>query len=158
VTISLLISLTGNGTTSGLNEFNTCFDYTPLDNFIGLDFLTVQVCDNGVPSLCDSALLVINVRPRFIIPQAISPNGDGLNDTWFIDGIENYPNNTVTIFSRWGDVVYKVSGYDNTNILWQGEFLNGKDTENSEVPDGTYFYEIQLNGKSKISGFVVLKR
>ena len=134
---------------------DTCMDYESYST--GKDEIIVTVCDNGIPSRCDSAIVYIHTLPRLIIAQGISPNGDGINDTWIIAGIERHPINTVTICSRWGDVVYKVQDYDNVNVVWKGE-VNIGSTSDSKAPDGTYFYMIELEDGSKISGFVVLKR
>lgn len=65
------------------------------------------------------------------IYNTFTPNGDGANDTWHIDNIEDYPNNTVRIMNRWGDVVYEAAPYNNE---WDGT-RNGK-----ELPEGTYYY------------------
>jgi gliding motility-associated-like protein len=134
-----------------------CFNYTPVSGFLGREILSATVCDNGVPSLCDAVIIVMNVIPRFIFSQVISPNGDGINDTWTIGGIERFPDNRITIFSRWGDVVYKAKGYDNVNVYWNGDYNNGKSSSGS-CPDGTYFYIIELGNGSKLTGFVVLNR
>ncbi len=84
--------------------------------------------------------------------QGISPNGDGKNDVWLIPGIEQYPNNVVQIFNRWGNLVYEQKGYTN-NDPWTGQW-NGK-----ELPDGTYFYLIELgNNAGRLSGWVVVQR
>jgi len=131
-------------------------DYTPTD-IIGRDKVVVTVCDNGEPSLCDSVTIIINVVPKFIISHAMSPNEDRINDTWLIGGIERHPRNTVTIFSRWNDLVYKAQGYDNNNVVWKGEFNNGSGS-NNKAPDGTYYYIIELEDGSKLSGFIILKR
>ena len=50
-----------------------------------------------------------------------SPDGDGNNDFWTINGIEEYPNNTVMIFNRWGDMVFKIDNYDNNSNVFYGE-------------------------------------
>jgi gliding motility-associated-like protein len=105
--------------------------------------------------MCDTVLITMNVVPRFIFSQVISPNGDGINDTWVFGGLERFTNNKVTIFSRWGDVVYKANGYDNVNVVWNGEFNNGK---SGIVPDGTYFYIVELGNGSKLTGFIVLNQ
>jgi gliding motility-associated-like protein len=99
----------------------------------------------------------MNVVPRFIFSQVISPNGDGINDTWVIGGIERFPDNKVTIFSRWSDVVYQANGYDNVNVFWNGDYNNRKSSKGT-APDGTYFYIIELGNGSKLTGFVVLNR
>ncbi len=133
-----------------------CLDYTPSD-IIGRDKIVVTVCDNGEPPLCDSVVVIFNVVAKFIITQAMSPNEDGINDVWLIGGIERHPRNTVTIFSRWNDLVYKAQGYDNINVVWKGEYNNGHQS-NNKVPDGIYFYIIEMEDGSKLSGFIVLKR
>jgi gliding motility-associated-like protein len=85
----------------------------------------------------------ITVLEDFVVTvmNLITPNGDGFNDTWVIDGILNYPKNSVMIFNRNGQEVYQKNGYDNT---WTGTF-NG-----AELPDGTYYYVLTFEGSDKI--------
>lgn len=73
------------------------------------------------------------------IYNGFTPNGDGANDLWIIDGIEQYPTNTVYIFNRWGDKLWQQDGYDNVNTVWDG--ANG---DGAKVPIGTYFYVISI--------------
>ncbi len=77
--------------------------------------------------------------------NGITPNGDGNNDFWTIGGLELIKDNTVSIFNRWGDLVWATSGYNNITEgkVWKG--LNGK---GKELPDATYFYVIEANGKT----------
>jgi gliding motility-associated-like protein len=147
------------GGTSGatISDKDDCIDYLSAGSFVGKDKLFVKVTDNGTPPLSDSAIIIINVHPTFIISQGISPNNDGVNDVWLIDGIERHPDNAVTIFSRYGDIVYKIKGYNNTTIVWKGEYNTGQKS-NSEAPDGTYFYLIEIANGPKLTGFIVLKR
>lgn len=88
-----------------------------------------KVMDDEIP---DSGLVVYN---------GISPNGDGRNDFFFLKGIENYPDNTVEIYNRWGVKVYEAKGYNNTNIRFDG-YSHGRATVNKGrlLPTGTYFY------------------
>ncbi|MCB9225196.1 MAG: gliding motility-associated C-terminal domain-containing protein [Crocinitomicaceae bacterium] len=65
------------------------------------------------------------------LPTAMSPNGDNLNDTYFIKGIIAYPDNSLIITNRWGNVVYKVEDYDNS---WNGVNMKGEN-----LPEGTYY-------------------
>ncbi|WP_143592103.1 T9SS type B sorting domain-containing protein, partial [Tenacibaculum holothuriorum] len=76
-----------------------------------------------------------------------TPDGDGNNDTFVINCIENYPNNTLEIYNRWGNIVYKKVKYDNT---WRG-VSNGRATfiEGDKLPVGTYFYILNLGDGSK---------
>ncbi|MFN8348035.1 MAG: gliding motility-associated C-terminal domain-containing protein [Spirosomataceae bacterium] len=69
------------------------------------------------------------------IPNGFTPNDDGTNDTWEIAGIREYPNCTVEIFNRWGNVIYSNKGYETP---WDGKW-NGE-----TVPVGTYYYQIYL--------------
>ncbi|MEM1324016.1 MAG: gliding motility-associated C-terminal domain-containing protein [Bacteroidota bacterium] len=85
------------------------------------------------------------------IYSGFSPNGDGTNDTFQIPGIENFPNNKVCIFNRWGNQVFCTDGYTNLTA-WDGTW-NGKD-----LPDGTYFYLIDDGAGRKLSGYVQLNR
>src|SRR5690606_26513449 len=80
--------------------------------------------------------------------NAFSPDGDGKNDTWIIKNIDLYPQNTLTIFNRWGDEVYRAQGYSNSKA-WDGGSLN----------PGTYYYvlQVQVNGQSKTyKGFITM--
>jgi gliding motility-associated-like protein len=69
--------------------------------------------------------------------NTISPNGDGKNDKWIINGIEDYPNLEVIIFNRWGEVVYSKQNYANE---WTGTNNKGE-----ELPSGAYYYHVTLN-------------
>ena len=82
--------------------------YTPATDFTGEDQFTYILYDiNGI-AISDTAIAVITVvpddaRPEVVIYNGITPNGDGRNDGWIIDGIEEYPDNEVLIFNRWAD-------------------------------------------------------
>ncbi|MBN8678467.1 MAG: gliding motility-associated C-terminal domain-containing protein [Chitinophagales bacterium] len=120
----------------------------------GMDTLCVQLC-NALDE-CANFFLIVQVTTAMSdslqVYQGISPNGDGKNDVWLIPGIEQYPNNVVQIFNRWGNLVYEQKGYTN-NDPWTGQW-NGK-----ELPDGTYFYLIELgNNAGRLSGWVVVQR
>jgi len=75
---------------------------------------------------------------------------------FFIEKIENYPDNSVEIFNRWGQLVYKTNAYNNTSNAFNG-ISQGKGTftKNDELPEGTYFYVIKY--KKPISGMVKQK-
>jgi gliding motility-associated-like protein len=85
-----------------------------------------------------------------VIPNTFTPNGDGVNDTWNIKNMDNYPNSSVNIFNRWGQKLYTSIGYP---IPWDGKY-NG-----SALPAGTYYYIIDpKNGHGVISGWVAIIR
>ncbi|WP_335967248.1 gliding motility-associated C-terminal domain-containing protein [Galbibacter sp. PAP.153] len=95
--------------------------------------------------------------------NAITPNADGVNDFFKIQGIECYPNNTLEIYDRWGILVYKKNNYDNQSNVFSG-YSDGRSTIEREesLPTGTYFYVLkyqigQSNMKSK-SGYIYLNQ
>ena len=83
----------------------------------------------------------INLACYIKIWNAVSPNGDGSNDFFYLEGIDCYPNNTVEIYNRWGVKVFETSGYDNISKLFTG-YSDGRATisRNELLPTGTYFY------------------
>jgi gliding motility-associated-like protein/uncharacterized repeat protein (TIGR01451 family) len=82
-------------------------------------------------------VIVYVVKP-IIVPNVITVNGDGVNDTWEIENIHGYPNSIIEIYNRWGNLVWKAEGYPKN---WDGtNFRNGE-----VLPDGTYFYIIHLH-------------
>ncbi|WP_047790799.1 gliding motility-associated C-terminal domain-containing protein [Tenacibaculum mesophilum] len=90
-----------------------------------------------------------------------SPNGDGVNDFWEIKGIEEHPNNIVTVFNRWGDMVFQMKEYDNQFNVFRGVANKLTGMGGDKLPAGTYFFSIKISteGKSKeTKGFLVLKR
>ena len=157
--ISNIAHIQGAGTyeTSLANNLLS-FEYTPDLLSKGEHIISITVCDNGLPVLCDTVTNVLTVGQEDVFPyQAISPNGDGLNDYWVIRGIEHYPNNVVHIFDRWNNMVFSLEGYNNNDVVWQGEANHGL-TKN-DLDDGTYYYKLQLGPEgSVLSGMVIIKR
>ena len=137
------------------------FTYTPSSAFTGQDEFTYRICDNQTPALCAEAkgTVVVSATGTLQIPKGFSPNGDATNDQWIIPGIRAYPDNTIKIFNRWGNIVYQAQGYDNINTVWQGQATRGMSLGSSQLPDGTYFYVLDLNNQGKpLNGYIILKR
>ncbi|CAM1349409.1 Gliding motility-associated C-terminal domain-containing protein [Tenacibaculum ascidiaceicola] len=103
--------------------------------------------DNGIPDYLDP-----NTKPCGTPYNIMTPGSDGDNDIFFISCVDRpeYSNNTVEIFNRWGNTVYKASGYNNRDIVFKG-ISNGRTTINvdEKLPSGTYFYVIDLGDGSK---------
>lgn len=77
----------------------------------------------------------------------LSPNGDGKNDTWMVKNIEQYQNNSVTVYDQGSNVVYTKKGYTND---WAGTYRGGV------VKEGTYYYLIDLGNGTTKKGFITV--
>jgi gliding motility-associated-like protein len=122
---------------------DTIFIVTCTDKITGCTATDTVKIDVGTGEVPDSCIVVHNV---------ITPNGDGLNDTWIIDCIENFPDNSVQIFNRWGDRVNNFTHYDNTSQVWKGTNSEGK-----LLPDGTYYYVLQIKNVKIRTGWILLR-
>lgn len=95
-----------------------------------------------------SDTISVKILRPITIPNAFSPNGDGVNDTWAIPNLADYPNSVVEVFNRYGQPVFRSFGYTKP---WDGT-LNGK-----ELPVGTYYYIIDpKSGFPRMTGYVVI--
>ena len=92
--------------------------------------------NDGQGDVCDT--IELNVS------EAITPNGDGDNDTWVIYNIENHPGSIVRVFNRWGKEVFYSRDYKND---WDGHY---KDFSNNLPTSGSYYYQIDLGGDGTI--------
>jgi len=106
--------------------------------------------DNGC-SLTDTVIVKSERDNCLTIPNAISPNGDGINDVWNIDLIDLYPDAEIKIFNRWGELVWaSEKGYPQP---WNGR------SKGRELPVDSYHYIIDLNnGRKVILGHVTIVR
>jgi gliding motility-associated-like protein len=129
-----------------INNGNGDFGYTlniPLFS-PAFDGFTYRVCNANCPTLCDEAMVEINIERdttiETTVANGITPNGDGMNDQLIFDELllnpDKYPDNSLIVFNRWGDIVYESQPYNND---WAG--TNG---DGSELPDGTYYYILRL--------------
>ena len=116
----------------------------------------VWTIDNGVcGSTSDTVVYILKDCLTLIVPDAFSPNGDGVNDNWVIPNISSYPNNQLKIFNRWGAEVYSASPYKNE---WTGISIHPA-TIGNELPVSTYYYILDLGtGEEALHGYVYLKR
>lgn len=92
--------------------------------------------------------VTVTVLPRVEPTNAITMNGDQVNDTWHIRNIEHYPDCRVKIFTRWGALIYESQGYKEP---WNGTH-HGK-----SLPMAAYYYVIELGvGKEQVAGSITL--
>lgn len=95
--------------------------------------------------------ILITVKTKIQIPTGFSPNDDNVNETWVLEGIEDYPNAEVKIFNRWGGEIFTTKNYSNNPF-------NGK-KDNSVLPMGTYYYVIKTGDDvPTLTGYVTLVR
>ena len=127
------------------------YSWSPTTNFIVNDstlsnpeiellsdavYLVTVIDANGC---INSDNIVVTLIPEITYPSGFSPNGDGINELWTIDQIEQFPECVIEIYNRWGSIVFRsANGYP---VPWGGENQkNGK-----ILPLGTYYYIINLN-------------
>ncbi|MFV8464381.1 Ig-like domain-containing protein, partial [Flavobacterium sp. LB1P62] len=95
--------------------------------------------------------------------NAVSPNGDGDNDVFYIRGLECYPKNTVEIYNRWGVLVFEINAYNNSDRAFKG-ISEGRVTVNQaeELPAGTYYYILRYTDSASIghekAGYLYINR
>lgn len=92
---------------------------------------------------------------QLLLNQALSPNGDGINDVLVIEGIKSFAENKVKIMNRNGAEVYSKTGYDNQDVVFSGRSNSGE-----KLPEGTYYYYVQVKQDEKWldkKGYFVLK-
>ena len=106
------------------------------------------VSGNGCGIASDDVF--VRVFKKITIPNAFSPNGDGINDTWVINALDSYPESVTEVYNRYGQLVFRSRGYPNP---WDGKY-NGK-----SLPVGTYYYIIdRKNDFPLLSGWVLIVR
>lgn len=129
-------------------------DYRPDFNFMGVDSFLYIVCDHN--NSCDTARVLINVDDVVIPPQVFTPNDDGYNDFYVIQGLERYPENHFTVYNRWGNKVFEKENYNNR---WNG-FSNVKHVFGSQnqLPVGVYYYVLKYSGNKIKQGGLYLER
>jgi gliding motility-associated-like protein len=129
---------------------------------VSSDYVRVLIKDaSGKCSAVSNPFIVVSdtcTAPLPIkIPNALTANGDGSNDVFYIYNIWLYPNNKLTVYNRWGSMVYETDGYVNN---WDGTHKGEK------LPVATYYYVLDLgkdingnlNSKNKYSGSVTILR
>ena len=145
-------SNTNNLKISGIN-----FDDNQLENV----FLSYRLIISSPAYLCEDDILTspfeVEVYHKDLhIPNGFSPNNDGINDTWVIRGLEQYPNHRIRIYNIWNTRVFEKRNYEND---WDGRNMTHLYFGDGRLPEGTYYYIFDLgNGKKPLKGFVFIKR
>ena len=140
-----------NVTLGGLptGPFGSSFVWSPSTNFLDpndstnsnpvvtvLSNQTYSVTATDINGCQNSDDINIVLIPDISYSSGFSPNNDGINDTWSIDQIDQFPNCNVEIYNRWGTLLFKSVGYSEK---WTGLF------NEKPLPIGTYYFVIELN-------------
>ena len=116
---------------------------------------SVTVTDGHGCTASASVNYTVTKKEFLDVPTLFTPNGDGVNDAFYIPGIESYPNNELTVVDRNDQVVYKKTGYKNE---WQGINELGFSQQGQKLPADTYFYTLKLqDGRTVQTGFFLIK-
>jgi gliding motility-associated-like protein len=128
---------------------------TTQPGFSGLVQFLYEVCNTTCLSACDTAQArVLFQRLEDLTGETVSitPNGDGKNDVLIFDHLDKYPDNSITVFNRWGQQVHYAKPYQNSDP-WDGTFRG------NPLPAGTYYYILNLEGEDDLVwGNVLLLR
>ncbi|MCV6637025.1 gliding motility-associated C-terminal domain-containing protein, partial [Candidatus Albibeggiatoa sp. nov. NOAA] len=118
------ITINDNGTPD--NPSDDVIQYIPNLNFEGTDTFSYTICDDSLPAVCSTSNIIINVRSEnkngcLTAYNIFSPDGDGINDVFEISCLskDEYKNNRLEVYDRWGNLVYQKRNYDNS---WKGTF------------------------------------
>jgi gliding motility-associated-like protein len=124
---------------------------------VGNNLLSVTITDNSGNQTTAQVLITVIASDACggsngpSVPDAFTPNGNNFNDTWVIPGLEGYNTKEMTVYSRYGTLVYYSTQYNND---WDGTLLN----TGTPVPDGTYYYILNLDGGKQLNGYVYINR
>lgn len=137
---------------------NGHFDYTPNVGFVGSDVVKYEVVDKFDATKVEIGYIYISVldRERFFIPNIITPNGDGLNDTWKLEFLADYPDHHITIYNRNGVVVFEATNYQND---WGGTGTTTSGyVSHFNLANGVYTYVIDLGNKEILKNWIEIRR
>jgi len=165
---SLIITTSVSGNNSGLYLWSITGEDAPTivdqndslffgpETFVPLEMytLTVQVFDNfGVCNVAAGSNNFEATWCTYTVPNIITPNGDGMNDSFMIQYIQYFPGTHMRIFNRWGNVVFDQLNFDKFQTTTQGWVPE-------ELTAGTYFYEISIPhvGKVETGNLTIVKK
>lgn len=106
---------------------------------------TVTLVVTDINECTDTTSRSYLIANSVAVPNSFTPNGDGFNDFFVIQGLEAFPESKLLIFNRWGNEIYSVNAYANN---WDA----------GNAPDGVYFYVLELSNGDKLNGDVTVKR
>ncbi len=152
----IVVSILSQASTN-VNACDLTIDYSAVD-FEGQDSIVLRATDPDGNTAENTLTITVepidNGEPPILpleVYSAVSPNGDGLNDTWRIKNLLQTPN-SIKLFNRWGDLVKTINDYIDPGDSGDEIYI-----DLSGVPAGTYFYSIEsVNGK--YTGYITIKK
>lgn len=136
---------TFNPNTPGIDDF-IVFEQHPLINFPDTGYRVITLVVTSEIGCKDTVSSWVYIIDKPFVPNVFSPGGDGINDYFKVPFIDNYPNNLVLIYNRWGKKVFEGNNYKGD---WDGD----------DLPSGTYFYVVSAPTLDKpLKGSVTLIR
>ena len=138
-------------------------DIATIDEDLDLDgnWINDDSDGDGIPNYLDQDIDVAGAEVEVF--NVVTPNGDGVHDMLSIRNLDNYPNNTVKIYNRWGVLVFQTRSYNTSGNVFDGT-SDARATLNQDkkLPVGTYFYIIEYENDAgrmnQISGYIYLNR
>jgi len=153
----LVIQSVTQPSSGSVSVVNNSVVYHPDSKAPGVVTFTYTIADPA--GLTSTATVTIEYEySPLTVSEGFSPNSDNSNDTWYILSIENFPNNHVKVFDRWGLLVYQKDNYENTAAPWDGRGNVGQQS-GKLLEQGTYYYVLDVGNEIKVlSGFVMITR
>lgn len=138
----------GKALTTDNCTVDTIWNDAPAKFRTGITYVVWTVRDQV--GLMDTCTQRVYVKEIPTIPQLISPNGDGVNDKFVIDGLNSldYQNSQMLIFTRSGQLVFQSNNYELPENAWNGRYTESNFAKNSLVAPGVYYYILKLGGSS----------
>ncbi|MFM7681453.1 MAG: gliding motility-associated C-terminal domain-containing protein, partial [Bacteroidota bacterium] len=106
---------------------------------LGVDTLYIQSLIDFCPNI-PAVVYVTAIDCEIIVPTAFTPDDDNVNDTWVLNEIDTYyPNNVVSIYNRWGNLIYQSAPGKYESNPWNGKY------NDESLPVGSYYFIIEFN-------------
>jgi len=148
-----------NGSTDNCGIASAVLSQSDFDcSNVGTNIVSVTVTDNSGNQTVAQVIVTVIASDACgdsafgpAVPDAFTPNGNNYNDTWVIPGLEGYNTKEMIVYSRYGTMVHYSSQYNND---WDGTLMN----TGTPVPDGTYYYILNLDGGKQLNGYVYINR
>jgi gliding motility-associated-like protein len=138
----------GNNMTLWEQFWGTAYGDDSVHLFVYDDCVEGQTFEKTIyivkPDTCPEPEIPDPVLPELVFPNTFTPNGDGMNDVFYVKGLSMYPGSKVDVYNRWGTLVYSNGAFNNCDEpsftgCWDGKSQSGQD-----LPDGVYFYTLVL--------------